>query len=379
MTFYENLVMQTQMNYSRYYGLYAEGKTPYSLSERTALPYEEQIGRLADEIKEAECILVGGASGLSAAGGGDFYYEDNASYRKYFGKYAEKYHFKGAFDGMMRQWDSREEFWGYLATFLHTTQTAGVREPYRDLDRLLQGKDFFVITTNQDTQFVKIYPETQVAQIQGDHRFFQCAGCCTDDTWDAVKPVEEMVKAMGEGTSVPLELIPRCPHCGGEAFPWVRGYGNFLQGKKYEEQYEKVSRYVLEHKDRKILFLELGVGRLTPMFIQEPFWNLTLSFPNARYIAVNNQYDFLPKDIEEKGMVIKGDIAKGELTQFGVHECAADVADFGGGLKGIIVSAEEGQIYFYKFEDLVWETFDEIKSKPFKVQNPEAIRSVNLL
>ena len=119
-----------------------------------------------------------------------------------------------------------------------------------------------------------------------------------------------MIKAMGEGTAVPTEWIPRCSHCGGEAFPWVRGYGNFLQGKKYEEQYEKVSRYVLEHKDEKILFLELGVGRLTPMFIQEPFWNLTLSFPKARYIAVNNQYDFLPKNIEKKGMVIKGDIAK---------------------------------------------------------------------
>lgn len=310
MSFYENLVMQTQMNYSRYYGVYKAGKTPYVLSEKPALPYEEQIDCLVNEIKEAECILVGGASGLSAAGGGDFYYEDNASYRKYFGKFAEKYHFKGAFDGMMRQWDSREEFWGYLATFLHTTQTAEIREPYRDLDRLLEGKDFFVLTTNQDTQFIKLYPEEKVAEIQGDHRFFQCSRCCTDETWDAVKPVNEMIKAMGEGTAVPPELIPRCSHCGDEAFPWVRGYGNFLQGKKYEEQYEKVSRYILEHKDIKILFLELGVGRLTPMFIQEPFWNLTLSFPKARYIAVNNQYAFLPKDIEEKGMVIKGDIAK---------------------------------------------------------------------
>lgn len=323
MSFYENLVMQTQMNYSRYYSLYAAGKTPYALSEKPALPYEEQIQRLVKEIEEAECVLVGGASGLSAAGGGDFYYEDNASYRKYFGKYAEKYHFKGAFDGMMRPWDNREEFWGYLSTFLHTTQTAEIRKPYRDLDSLLKEKDFFILTTNQDTQFVKLYPEEKVAEIQGDHRFFQCSRCCADDTWDAVKPVKEMIRAMGEGTSVPTELIPRCPHCGAEAFPWVRGYGNFLQGRKYDGEYQKVSTYIQKNQDKKILFLELGVGRLTPMFIQEPFWNLTLNFLNARYIAVNNQYDFLPKDIENKGMAIVGDIArvlKDAVTEKGMFE-----------------------------------------------------------
>lgn len=49
---------------------------------------------------------------------------------------------------------------------------------------------------------------------------------------------------------------------------------------------------------------------MTPMFIQEPFWNLTLMLPQAYYIAVNAQYDLLPEQIEEKGMVILGDIAK---------------------------------------------------------------------
>ena len=272
MNFYDDLVMQTQMNYSRHYPIYASGSTPYQLTDKKPLPYSEQIHRLVQEVKEADCVVVGGASGLSAAGGGDFYYEDNDSYRKYFRPFAEKYHFKGAFAGMMHPWKTREEYWGYLATFLHTTQTAPVRHSYLDLDALLKGKDFFILTTNQDTQFVKLYPEEKVAEIQGDHRFFQCAG--------------------------------------GEAFPWVRGYGNFLQGKKYEEQYEKISRYVLEHKDSKILFLELGVGRMTPMFIQEPFWNMTLSFPHARYIAVNDKYDFLPKQLEDKGMTIVADIAQ---------------------------------------------------------------------
>ena len=59
----------------------------------------EQIRHLVREIRQADCVVVGGASGLSAAGGGDFYYEDNDSFRRYFGRFAEKYHFQGSFDG----------------------------------------------------------------------------------------------------------------------------------------------------------------------------------------------------------------------------------------------------------------------------------------
>lgn len=308
MSFYENLVTQAQMNYSRYYSVYAAGNTPAKLSKRRSIPYQEQISEFARQLKEADCVIVGGASGLSAAGGGDFYYGDTPSFRQHFGKYASKYGFKGAFDGMMRGFDSREEHWGYIATFLHTTQTAPVRAPYIILDEILHGKDFHILTTNQDTQFMKIYADAQVSEIQGDHRFFQCSQCCCDKTWDAVKPVEEMIQAMGDGTSIPTEMIPRCPHCGAEAFPWVRGYGNFLQGKKYEEQYQKISDYIQRNRDKKLLFIELGVGRLTPMFIQEPFWNLTLSLPDAYYISVNEKYDFLPEQIEDKGIAILGDI-----------------------------------------------------------------------
>ena len=68
MSFYEDLVMQTQMNYSKYYHVYASGGTPYQLADKKTLPYHEQIMRLTQEIRDADCIVVGGASGLSAAG-----------------------------------------------------------------------------------------------------------------------------------------------------------------------------------------------------------------------------------------------------------------------------------------------------------------------
>ena len=100
MTFYEQIVNEVQMsNYSRYYNVYASGRTVVPLTKKEPLHYEEQIQDFVQKVKDADCVIVGGASGLSAAGGGDFYYEDNASYRKYFGKYAEKYGFKGAFAG----------------------------------------------------------------------------------------------------------------------------------------------------------------------------------------------------------------------------------------------------------------------------------------
>ena len=309
MTPYEQLVIELTNQSFAYQAVYRNGSTPYELSRRKPAPYEQDIETFVRMIEEADCVLVGGASGLSAAGGGDFYYEDNATYRKHFGKFAERYGFKGAFEGSFYRWPTAEARWGYLATFLSTTLNAPLREPYKDLDAVLRDKDFFVLTTNQDTQFVKIYPWEKVAEIQGDHRFFQCSRCCTDGVWDATEPVSRMVEAMGGDLEVPTELVPRCPRCGAEAFPWVRGYGNFLQGELYEEQYRKVSDWLGAHARQKILFLELGVGRITPAFIQEPFWALTTQLPQASYIAVNDKTRFLPRAIEDRGLAVRADIA----------------------------------------------------------------------
>ena len=43
MSCYENLVMKTQMNYSRHYSTYASGGTAVVLSKQKPLSYVEQI------------------------------------------------------------------------------------------------------------------------------------------------------------------------------------------------------------------------------------------------------------------------------------------------------------------------------------------------
>lgn len=44
----------------------------------------------------------------------------------------------------------------------------------------------------------------------------------------------------------------------------------------------------MKNRDKKILFLELGVGTMTPMFIKEPFWEMTYSLPNASSSTCNH-------------------------------------------------------------------------------------------
>ena len=124
-----------------------------------------------------------------------------------------------------------------------------------------------------------------------------------------------MVAAMGDGTKIPTDLIPRCPHCGGEAFPWVRGYGNFLQGKKIRRTVRKNFSLCAGTQRQQNSVPGTGRWRMTPMFIQEPFWNLT-SFPMLDILLSTNKYDFLPKQLEDKGMTIVATL----LKCYGMHE-----------------------------------------------------------
>lgn len=49
---------------------------------------------------------------------------------------------------------------------------------------------------------------------------------------------------------------------------------------------------------------------MTPMFIKEPFWNMTYSLPDAYYITVNPKDAILPRELEGKGLAIQEDIAQ---------------------------------------------------------------------
>lgn len=241
----------------------------------------KQAELLLQKINDADAILVGAAAGMSASCGYNFFYH---------------------------RYPSPEARWAFLARMGYMEYECKTGRPYYDLMELIGDKTYHIMTTNQDFQFTRVVPEDKLSAIQGDFRYYQCSRRCHDAIYYNKEMVYEMNTAIDEYLEIPAKLIPRCPKCGEELEPWVRGY-TFLEGEKYRDEYRKINEFLEAHKAEKILFLELGVGRMTPMFIQEPFWNLTHQLPKAYYISINPKDALLPKEIAEKGVAIKEDIA----------------------------------------------------------------------
>lgn len=270
--------------------------------------YQDNINTLLKKIQEAEAIVVGGAAGMSEAIGHISFYHADEMFLKHFGKFADKYGIQNLFMGYHYPYPTPEERWAFLATEMKLIHDAEAGGPYLDLLELIRDKNYFIVTTNQDTQFNKAFPEENISSIQGDLRYFQCSSRCHDKIHLNKEQVENMYANI-EGTRIPTELIPVCDECGQAMEPWVRSYV-FLEGSYYQNELRKYNEFLIKNKDKKVLFLELGVGKMTPMFIKEPFWNMTYTFPNAFYATINPNDAIVPGVLREKGLAIKEDIAR---------------------------------------------------------------------
>lgn len=266
-----------------------------------------KIEILKHKIDTADAIVVGGASGMSAASGFKFYYQDDEVFRELAGGLADKYGFKNLFDGFYNPNLTRGEWWTLVLRLTKYVYDCETGETYKDLAELLDGKNYYIVTTNQDAQFYRVFPADRITRLQGDWRYFQCKNRCHDAIYYNKEQVMELYDKI-VGDALPENLIPRCPKCGGYMEPWVRGR-DFLQGKDYEKELERYMNFLRSNMTKNVLFLELGAGMMTPMFIKEPFMNMVYQWPDATYATINPRHAMIPKEIASKSIAIEDDIA----------------------------------------------------------------------
>ena len=82
----------------------------------------------------------------------------------------------------------------------------------------------------------------------------------------------------------------------------------FVQDRGWYAASERYADFLRQHKQGKVLFLELGVGNNTPGIIKYPFWRYTLENPDATYVCVNNGQAYAPREIAVRSVCLDADI-----------------------------------------------------------------------
>ena len=109
--------------------------------------------QIARWIREADRVVIGAGSGLSAAAGLDF--GDRADFAARFPALVRR-GLEAAYQMIGYSDLSEAAFWGFWSAHVTQMRFADGRNPvYEGLLRLVGGKDCFVLTTNVDAMFVR--------------------------------------------------------------------------------------------------------------------------------------------------------------------------------------------------------------------------------
>lgn len=273
-------------------------------------PYREGNGAGVEDFREvlecAETVVIGAGAGLSASAG--FTY-NGERFRRYFADFETKYGFHDMYTGGFYPYQTPEEFWAYWSRYIMLNRYQSAPLPvYERFLRLVAGKDYFVITTNVDHCFQKAgFEKVRLFYTQGDYGLFQCARPCRQETYDNEETVRRMA-AQQRDMRVPAELLPKCPVCGGPVVMNLRSDDRFVEDAGWREAAARYSDFLRRCQDRRVLFLELGVGGNTPGIIKYPFWQMTARNPRATYVCINDGEAACPKELEGQSLCINSDI-----------------------------------------------------------------------
>ena len=130
-------------------------------TKKSTKNYSDEIIHLKEKLDKADAVVIGAGAGLSTAAG--FTYAGER-FEKHFSDFKQKYGFTDMYSGGFYPFETLEEYWADIPNNL-----------YDMILSLVNGKDYFVITTNVDHCFQKAgFDKKRLFYTQGDYGLLQC-------------------------------------------------------------------------------------------------------------------------------------------------------------------------------------------------------------
>ena len=267
------------------------------------------IRRLSEAASQADAVVLGAGSGLSAAAGLSY---SGPRFTRLFPDFIEEFGLRDMYSSGFYPFPTPEHRWAYWSRHIMANRyNKPILPLYQDLRTILDSlgdMDYFVITTNVDHAFVRNgFDGSRLFATQGDYGLWQCSVPCYAGTWSNESAVREMVERQRD-LRIPSSLLPVCPRCKEPAAMNLRVDGTFVEDEHWHDAAERYRRFLSEHKSDRVLYLEIGVGWNTPSLIKFPFWQRTYANTSAVFATLNQEPE-VPRQITQRSIAVPGDIA----------------------------------------------------------------------
>ena len=266
--------------------------------------YKQRIEVARERLAEADAIVIGAGAGLSAAAGLDY---SGPEFRKEFADYIKRYGFPDLYSSSFHEFPTEEERWARWARHIDYIRfRPGAMPLYTELHKLVEDKNYFVITTNVDAQFRKTgFDRSRIFEVQGDYGLMQCATGCHQKLYSDKDTVEEILKHSHDLT-VDKKYVPVCPVCGGNMDVHVRKNQYFVQDEEWHQSAARYEDFMSRYADNgKVVLLELGIGFNTPAIIRFPFERVVYRNPKATLIRLNADYPDGPAETASRTIAFR--------------------------------------------------------------------------
>ena len=207
---------------------------------------------------------------------------------------------------MEEELTARNEAW-MLPILRYTAlreQNSGITEALVRLKAVLQGKNYFLISTCTSGILETMgFIEERIVLPCGSFYKKQCPDGCAEGLQDITDDERDLLISWIQQRNDRQISIGRCPHCGRELVLNNVYYEKYDENG-YMEAWSRYTKWLQGTLNRKLCILELGVNLDYPSVIRFPFEKAGFYNQKAVLIRVNERLYQLPENMGGRGISI---------------------------------------------------------------------------
>lgn len=194
--------------------------------------------------------------------------------------------------------------------YLSEHRDTGVKAAYTNLEKMLEGKNYYIVSTCMDDYIYDTGLERdRIVTPCGGYRFVQCTDNCSGTVTKTDMHIFNQIKSCIEGKEEAEDLLgriekPVCESCNKDmTFNKIEAEHYAEEG--YMERWKHYTEWLQGTVNRKLCVIELGVGMQYPTVIRWPFEKIVFFNQKSSFFRINSKLYQMTEEIKERGHSIK--------------------------------------------------------------------------